>query len=56
MEKLRQQLIISEGVVYSTYNDTLGLKTCGIGHLCREGEPEFDMPIGTEMGSTKSCG
>ena len=49
MEKLRQQLVKSEGIVYSTYHDILGLKTCGIGHLCREGEPEFDMPIGTEI-------
>ena len=49
MEKLRQQLVKSEGIVYSTYHDILGLKTCGIGHLCREGEPEFDMPIGEEI-------
>ena len=47
--KLKVQLIISEGVVYSTYSDILGLKTCGIGHLCREGEPEFDLPIGAKI-------
>lgn len=47
--KLKDQLIISEGVVYKTYNDILGLKTCGIGHLCREGEPEFELPLGAKI-------
>jgi GH24 family phage-related lysozyme (muramidase) len=45
MEKLRQQLIIDEGVKYEVYLDHLQLKTVGIGHLCREDEPEFDQPV-----------
>ena len=49
MEKLRQQLVIDEGVKYELYLDHLGLKTCGIGHLCREDEPEFEETIGTEI-------
>jgi GH24 family phage-related lysozyme (muramidase) len=49
LEKLKDQLIISEGVVYKTYADILGLKTCGIGHLCREGEPEYELPLGVEV-------
>ncbi len=49
MEKLRQQLIIDEGVKYEVYLDHLQLKTVGIGHLCREDEPEFDQPVGTQI-------
>ena len=49
MEKLRQQLVIDEGVKYELYLDHLSLKTCGIGHLCREDEPEFDLEIGTQI-------
>ena len=46
MEKLRQQLIIDEGVKYEVYLDHLSLKTCGIGHYIRQDEPEFDLVIG----------
>ena len=49
MEKRRQQRVIDEGVKYELYLDHLGLKTCGIGHLCREDEPEFEETIGTEI-------
>ena len=49
LEKLREQLIIDEGVRYSTYLDHLSLKTCGIGHLCREDEPEFDLELGAKV-------
>ena len=43
LEKLREQLIIDEGVKYETYLDHLSLKTYGIGHLCREDDPEYDL-------------
>ena len=49
IQKLRDQLIIDEGVKYSTYLDHLSLKTCGIGHLCREDDPEYDLPLGSEV-------
>ena len=49
IQKLREQLIIDEGVKYETYLDHLSLKTCGIGHLCKEDDPEFELPIGTEI-------
>ena len=49
MEKLRQQLIIDEGVKYEVYLDHLSLKTCGIGHYIRQDEPEFDLVIGTQI-------
>ena len=48
LEKLREQLIIDEGVKYETYLDHLSLKTVGIGHLCREDEPEYDLELGAK--------
>jgi lysozyme len=49
ISKLKDQLIIDEGVKYETYLDHLSLKTCGIGHLCREDEPEYDLELGAEI-------
>ena len=49
LSKLKDQLVIDEGVKYESYLDHLGLKTIGIGHLCREDEPEYDEPLGTEV-------
>ena len=49
IDKLRDQLKIDEGIEHKIYLDHLGLKTCGIGHLCLDGEPEFDMPVGTPI-------
>ena len=49
ISKLKDQLVIDEGVKYESYLDHLSLKTCGIGHLCREDEPEYDEPLGTEV-------
>ena len=49
LEKLKEQLIIDEGVKYETYLDHLSLKTCGIGHLCREDDPEYDLPLGAKV-------
>lgn len=54
LSQLKDQLIIDEGVKYETYLDHLGLKTCGIGHLCREDEPEFDLTIGSQI-SEERC-
>jgi len=49
ISKLKDQLIIDEGVKYESYLDHLSLKTCGIGHLCREDEPEYDLPLGAKV-------
>jgi lysozyme len=49
VEKLREQLKIDEGIKHEVYLDHLGLKTCGIGHLCLDGEPEFSMEVGEEI-------
>ena len=39
-ENVYEQLKIDEGVEYKVYLDHLGYKTCGVGHLCVEGDPE----------------
>ena len=52
-ESLRLDLEMDEGIVHGVYIDTLGHKTCGIGHLCRSGEPEYDMGVGEEISSAR---
>ena len=49
IEQLRKELEIDEGCVYSIYLDHLGYKTVGIGHLCRKGDPEQNMEVGTPV-------
>ena len=49
IKKLREQLIVDEGVKYEVYNDHLGYKTFGIGHLVTPEDPEYDAPIGREI-------
>jgi GH24 family phage-related lysozyme (muramidase) len=44
---LREELEADEGSGDGViYLDHLGLKTCGIGHLCKKGDPEFEMEVG----------
>lgn len=49
LEQLREELEIDEGCVYSVYLDHLGYKTVGIGHLCRKGDSERGMEVGTPV-------
>ena len=49
IEQLREELMADEGCMYSVYLDHLGLKTVGIGHLCRAGDPESDMEVGAPI-------
>ena len=49
INKLREQLKIDEGVEYRVYNDHLGYKTLGIGHLVVPGDLEYDAPVGTHV-------
>ena len=44
-----EQLKIDEGVVYEIYEDHLGYKTFGVGHLVLESDPEFGKPVGTKV-------
>ena len=49
MEKLRLTLEVDEGIVFEIYDDHLGHKTTGIGHLIIETDREFGMPVGTPV-------
>ena len=46
IEQLREELMADEGCVMRVYEDHLGLKTVGIGHLCRKSDPEYEMKVG----------
>ena len=41
--------MFEEGVKYEVYNDHLGYKTFGVGHLCRATDPENEMEVGTPV-------
>lgn len=44
--KLMKELKQDEGEIQKVYLDHLNFKSVGIGHLCRQGEPEYDMEVG----------
>ena len=48
-DELRLTLEVDEGKVLEIYDDHLGNKTCGIGHLIVESDREFEMPVGTPI-------
>ena len=41
--------MFEEGVKYEIYNDHLGYKTFGVGHLVRATDPENEMAVGTKV-------
>ena len=41
--------MFEEGVKYEIYNDHLGYKTFGVGHLVRATDPENEMEVGTKV-------
>tara|TARA_R100001129_G_scaffold67734_1_gene46133 strand:- start:196 stop:651 length:456 start_codon:yes stop_codon:yes gene_type:complete len=49
LEVLREQIASDEGRVNSLYLCSLGHKTLGIGHLVTLDDPEWPLPIGTEV-------
>ena len=49
IEHLKKDIMFEEGVKYEVYNDHLGYKTFGVGHLCRATDPENDMEVGTSV-------
>ena len=49
VNKLREQLKIDEGVEYEIYDDHLGYKTFGIGHLVKTTDEEYGWPVGTPV-------
>ena len=49
LNKLQQQIMFEEGVKYEIYNDHLGYKNFGVGHLVRATDPENEMAVGTKV-------
>jgi lysozyme len=49
IEKLQADLAADEGVKCEIYLDHLEKPTCGIGHLVRESDPEYEMVPGTAI-------
>jgi lysozyme len=49
IEQLREELVADEGCMMRIYEDHLGLKTCGVGHLLRPDDPEYEMDVGTPV-------
>lgn len=55
-QNLYDQLSIDEGVVREIYLDHLGYPTFGIGHLITKDDPEYGLPIGTEIDDVRVWG
>jgi len=53
INKLREQLKIDEGVKYEVYDDHLGYKTFGIGHLVTPQDEEYGSPVGTPVSENR---
>lgn len=49
IEKCKAEIKRHEGEVLRIYEDSLGLKTLGVGHLCQPSDPEYDWEIGTPV-------
>ena len=47
IDELREEIQNDEGRVNSIYLDHLNLPTVGIGHLIKESDPEYGLPVGT---------
>ena len=49
IEKCKEEIKRLEGEVLEIYEDSLGFKTLGIGHLCQPEDPEYDWKVGTKV-------
>ena len=49
LKELQEKIMFEEGVKYEIYNDHLGYKTFGVGHLVRATDPENEMGVGTKV-------
>ena len=52
--RLRKELIQDEGCVLSIYEDHLGYKTVGVGHLILPSDPEWGKAVGTRITQTRA--
>ena len=49
IELCKQEIKRHEGEVLNIYEDSLGYKTLGVGHLCKPEDPEYDWAVGTSV-------
>ena len=49
IELCKEQIKRHEGEVLEIYEDSLGYKTLGIGHLCKAEDPEYTWEVGTPV-------
>jgi len=49
IEQCKAEIKRHEGEVLEIYEDSLGYKTLGIGHLCKPEDPEYDWEVGTKV-------
>ena len=49
IEKCKADIKRHEGEVLEIYEDSLGYKTLGVGHLCQPEDPEYDWEGGTSV-------
>ena len=49
IELCKQDIKRHEGEVLEIYEDSLGYKTLGIGHLCQPEDPEYKWEVGTKV-------
>ncbi len=49
IELCKEQIKRHEGEVLNIYEDSLGYKTLGVGHLCKPEDPEYDWAVGTSV-------
>jgi len=53
LERLKEELIIDEGVKHELYLDHLGLLTFGVGHLVTENDPEYGGSVGDKVSESR---
>ena len=49
VELCKEEIKRHEGEVLEIYEDSLGYKTLGIGHLCQPEDPEYKWEVGTKV-------
>ena len=49
IELCKAEIKRHEGEVLEIYNDSLGYKTLGVGHLCQPNDPEYSWEVGTSV-------
>ena len=52
-QRLAKEITSDEGCVLKVYEDHLGYKTDGIGHLIKPNDPEWEMSVGTPITQTR---